>query len=72
MADLLFIAITVAFFAIAVAFVQLCDKIIGPDSEQGELTESGETAPPVDPDTDLDTDEHRVLSPAGAEAGAEP
>ena len=31
MADLLFIAITIAFFAIAAGFVKLCDRIIGPD-----------------------------------------
>jgi hypothetical protein len=33
MADLLFLATTVAFFALAVAVVRLCDAIIGPDSE---------------------------------------
>ena len=31
MADLLFVVITVAFFAVCVAYVRLCDRIIGPD-----------------------------------------
>jgi hypothetical protein len=29
--DLLFIAIVVAFFALCVGYVRLCDRIIGPD-----------------------------------------
>lgn len=41
MADLLFLLITVAFFAIAVGFVRICDRIIGPDAEQGDLVEGG-------------------------------
>jgi hypothetical protein len=32
-ADLLFLAILVAFFALAVAFVHGCERIIGPDLE---------------------------------------
>jgi hypothetical protein len=32
-ADLLFIAITIAFFALAAGFVKICDHIIGPDSD---------------------------------------
>lgn len=31
MTDLLFLAIVVAFFALCVAYVRLCDRIIGPD-----------------------------------------
>ena len=54
MADALFLIITVAFFAIAVGFVRICDRIIGPDSEQGDLFEGGQpdevTAPVVAPD----------------------
>jgi hypothetical protein len=30
-ADLLFVVITIAFFAICVAYVRVCDRIIGPD-----------------------------------------
>ena len=39
MADLLFTAITAGFFALAVAAVRLCDRIIGPDAEhlEGEV-----------------------------------
>jgi hypothetical protein len=31
-ADLVFIVIVVAFFALCVGYVRLCDRIIGPDS----------------------------------------
>jgi hypothetical protein len=31
--DLLFVAILVAFFAVAVVFVYACERIIGPDLE---------------------------------------
>ena len=31
MADILYVAVTVAFFALAVGFVRVCDHIIGPD-----------------------------------------
>ena len=31
MADLVFILITVAFFALCVGYVRVCDRIIGPD-----------------------------------------
>ncbi len=33
MADVLFVAILVAFFALAVVFVHVCERIIGPDLE---------------------------------------
>jgi hypothetical protein len=33
-ADLLFMATTVAFFALAAGFVKVCDHIIGPDHEE--------------------------------------
>ena len=33
MADVLFLAIIVAFFAISVVFVHACERIIGPDLE---------------------------------------
>ena len=32
MADLVFIVIVVAFFALCLGYVRLCDHIIGPDS----------------------------------------
>ena len=34
MADFLFIFVTVSFFALTAGFVLLCDRIIGPDSEE--------------------------------------
>jgi len=33
LADVLFLAILVAFFAVAVVFVHACERIIGPDLE---------------------------------------
>jgi hypothetical protein len=32
-ADLLFVVITIAFFALATGFVKICDNIIGPDTD---------------------------------------
>jgi hypothetical protein len=37
-ADLLFMVITIAFFAVCVAYVRLCDRIIGPDPAQTAST----------------------------------
>lgn len=61
MADLLFVAITIAFFAIALGAVTLCDRIIGPDadavsdaveSERGRSTSEPDAyAEPVDDET---------------------
>jgi hypothetical protein len=31
-ADLVFVVVVVAFFALCVAYVRLCDRIIGPDA----------------------------------------
>ena len=39
MADVIFIAITIAFFLICVAYVNWCDRIIGPD-DFGPVIES--------------------------------
>ena len=38
MADVLFLAILVAFFAVAVVFVRACERIIGPDLEAEATT----------------------------------
>ncbi len=43
MTDVLFLAILVAFFALAVAFVHGCERIIGPDLEAE--TPADETEP---------------------------
>lgn len=40
MADVLFVLVVVAFFAVAAAFVVACDRIIGPD----ELPEATDVA----------------------------
>jgi hypothetical protein len=34
MADLIFVAVIVAFFAVCVLLVKACDRIIGPDDAQ--------------------------------------
>ena len=36
MADLGFIVVVVAFFALSVGYVRMCDRIIGPDSPARE------------------------------------
>jgi hypothetical protein len=38
-ADVLFVTILVAFFALAVVFVHACERIIGPDLEAGASIE---------------------------------
>jgi hypothetical protein len=43
MTDVLMLAILVAFFALAVAFVRACERIIGPDIEAARV-ESGQPA----------------------------
>ncbi|MBV8159695.1 MAG: hypothetical protein JO265_02115 [Acidimicrobiia bacterium] len=42
MADVAFVATIIAFFVLAAAFVRACDRIIGPDEEVAEETESAE------------------------------
>jgi hypothetical protein len=42
MADLLYLLITVAFFAAAVGFVRLCDKVIGPDADHPDSEGTGD------------------------------
>ena len=44
MTDLLFVAVMVAFFLIAMAFVRACDRIAGPDVA-GQPVEDPEPAP---------------------------
>ena len=39
MADLLFVVITIAFFALCVAYVRVCDLIIGPDAAPSPITD---------------------------------
>jgi len=39
MADLFFLLLTAAFFALSVGYVKLCDKIIGPDATQASGSE---------------------------------
>ncbi len=48
MADVLFLLITAAFFAAAVGFVRVCDKVIGPDADHPDAEGSG------DPELDLE------------------
>jgi hypothetical protein len=43
MADVVFIAVMVAFFALALAFVRACDRIIGPETETADTSALTET-----------------------------
>ena len=40
MADVLFIVIVVAFFALCVGYVRVCDRIIGPDAPEVSTAEA--------------------------------
>jgi hypothetical protein len=41
-ADLLFVVITIAFFVLCVAYVRVCDRIIGPDPAPPSSTPADE------------------------------
>ena len=60
MADVIFVAVICAFFALCVAYVRWCDRIIGPDM----------TSPTVagEPDHDADLDSDRAAPTVGASA----
>lgn len=45
MADLLFLLVTVAFFAVTAGFVSVCDRVIGPDGDHGDPRGTGELDP---------------------------
>lgn len=65
MADLLFVVIVVAFFAITVAYVKACDHIIGPDPDLSSAPDTPAGAAADAPDATGDT-------PATATAGGRP
>lgn len=50
MLDLLFIVVLIAFFALMVAFVRMCERIIGPETpETGRATTTESSTPePID------------------------
>jgi hypothetical protein len=52
MGDLIFVAVTVAFFALAVAYIAGCERIVGRDT-------------PVEPDLDTDLDAGAETERAG-------
>ncbi|HMS86804.1 MAG TPA: hypothetical protein PK748_10775 [Acidimicrobiales bacterium] len=71
MADLLFLVITVAFFAAAAGFVSVCDRVIGPDSDHADASGVGDTDdPPGDGSGAGQPSAPPALVPAGS--GAEP
>ena len=46
MIDLLFVAVMVAFFLLAMAFVRACDHLVGPDvTSAGRAAEESEPGP---------------------------
>ncbi len=53
MADIVFVVVTIAFFALCAAFVVGCDKLIGPDDEylRTDLDDSGDDNEPSDADS---------------------
>lgn len=50
MGDIIFVAATLAFFAICVSYVNWCDRIIGPDEFGSEITDSLSPTPDDDAD----------------------
>ncbi|MBK9180339.1 MAG: hypothetical protein IPM45_12425 [Acidimicrobiales bacterium] len=44
MADIVFAAVTVAFFLLCAGYVMVCDRIVGPDPVEPELTDSERAA----------------------------
>lgn len=48
MADIVYVAIIVAFFALATLFVQACDKIIGPDETAAVVSERAPDSAPTE------------------------
>jgi len=52
MADVVFVLVTIAFFALCAAFVVGCDKLIGPDDEylRVDADESGDDGEPSESD----------------------
>ena len=40
MADVVFVVIILAFFALCVGYVKVCDRIIGPDPSGGEAAQA--------------------------------
>ncbi len=44
MADIVYLAVIVAFFALCVAFVRACDRIIGPDELAPLIPADGDDA----------------------------
>lgn len=63
MADLLYLVVTVAFFAAAAGFVHVCDRIIGPDGDHGDPQGIGEPGP-------VEATAETAPSPAPVTAGA--
>jgi hypothetical protein len=47
--DLIFIAVTIAFFALAAGFVKICDRIIGPDETSDLIAGSEGQVEPTAP-----------------------
>ena len=58
MADIIYVTVTVAFFALAAGFVRVCDRIIGPDPAP--------TSEPAGTDRPIETGDIEPASAAGA------
>ncbi len=58
MRDLLFVAITIGFFLLCVAYVGVCDRIIGPDPDDLDEVDPADIEP-VEADADAGAEAHR-------------
>jgi hypothetical protein len=61
MNDLIVIVMTVAFFGLAVGYVALCNRIIGPDDADPDITDTGDE-PVADADIGGDAGDRRAVS----------
>ena len=64
MGDLIFVLATLAFFAICVAYVNWCDRIIGPDEFGSESDSAGPTQASPTPSGSHDATNLGVEAPA--------
>lgn len=48
MSDVIFVAVVIAFFAVAVAYVKGCERIVGPDDVVRVPSDDGSSDEPAD------------------------
>ena len=67
MADLIFVSVLVAFFALCVAYLRWCDRIIGPDELGAERDDTASAYVVTDP---MSVDTSATAAPAAGQVTA--